>query len=652
MKKIIFLLILFAGTAKAQIFIPDTGWINKKIAAIPVGVGTIIKGDQGIQGIPGKDGINGKDGLNGKDGINGSGTGGSSDWRSIVNVKDFGALPTNPDNGTALQSAVDYAISNNIRTVVIPFGNYHTSKPLILNKWNGTSYEFFTLYLVGEGGFWDANSAGSNLIFDFKDKFGIGVQLGKGCKIIGIHIFGGFAPPEVSNYDFYHRTEATFTDSVSRDSRYSPYSGIVIDPFSTTVPPDGGYPGLTSWYRGNTGTAGSTGVEITDCIITGFVCGIITSPNGQTYNAELIIGNKIQFVQCKWCIVGTQSQEKENNFNNVHTWGSCYGLYTSGTTTGYGRQEHGNVSITNVNMAGRNVCILNTNAGGYFPSYFKDIYAETVGSVGFCYGDVCDNFTVDFSDYHDIGYKVLIDGTASFSHCTFRYLGSLGDMAIRGQNLFNDVTFSGTPFNPDNITNGSNTYINCKVKYYGGSNYLLGWQGIIINTSAFMYDGNKVLDVEKQLPMANINVTVNNNVATGTIPFGYVSQFTVGKTVNFSEGKGLGICTAINGNDVTISYCNPEIITGTYTLTVIYPFLNLGSFSGDITKDGSTINNVVGASSNLVGNIIYTPLGYSNLTVNTYPNLNFLPVKSVVGNVLTVGGYWYNTKNGAVFNNQ
>ena len=43
-----------------------------------------------------------------------------------------------------------------------------------------------------------------------------------------------------------------FTDGKSRDSRYSPYAAIVIDPFtnleSDKLPADGGYPGLLVYY--------------------------------------------------------------------------------------------------------------------------------------------------------------------------------------------------------------------------------------------------------------------------------------------------------------------------------------------------------------------------------------------------------------------
>ena len=80
---------------------------------------------------------------------------------------------------------------------------------------------------------------------------------------------------------FFNISFQDFKDNVCRDTRFSPYAAIVIDPFtnlsSNKMPADGGYPGLTSYYvqfnRFSTNT-GSTGTEIEDISINNFFVGI------------------------------------------------------------------------------------------------------------------------------------------------------------------------------------------------------------------------------------------------------------------------------------------------------------------------------------------------------------------------------------------
>ena len=237
-------------------------------------------------------------------------------------VKWYGAKGNNSDAYTAIQKSINTCIKNNIRTVYIPAGGYKISKPLIIRGTSapGTDNKrsFCTLEILGESSFWDSNM-GSEISTTFNNAFAIGIQDGKGCKIRKIKIAGLFTPPRTKNsQEFFSMPFEKFTDGKSRDSRNSPYSGIVIDPFtnlpSNPLPPDGGYPSLLNYY-GKSGSlqtqSGSTGTELEELSISGFVVGICSSPNGLTRNAEITIINKVQFSNCKLCISGGQDQEKE-----------------------------------------------------------------------------------------------------------------------------------------------------------------------------------------------------------------------------------------------------------------------------------------------------------------------------------------------------
>ena len=189
-------------------------------------------------------------------------------------VRWFGAKGNNSDDYLPIQKAINTCIRNNIRTVYFPLGRYKISKPLIIRGVSQTENDnsdartFCTLELLGESSFWDSN-LGSQIIPAFRNSFAIGIQDGKGCKIRKLAITGLFTPPSLNNtLRFYSLMFDQFTDSSCRDSRFSPYAAIVIDPFTNLktdkLPADGGYPGLTSYYGKSSKLStqsGSTGTE-------------------------------------------------------------------------------------------------------------------------------------------------------------------------------------------------------------------------------------------------------------------------------------------------------------------------------------------------------------------------------------------------------
>ncbi len=380
-------------------------------------------------------------------------------------VKWFGAVGNNTiDDYNAIQKSINTCIKNNIRTVYLPNGRYKISQPLILR---GTDYNndrtFCTLEILGESTFWDSN-LGTELYTDFTNTFAIGIQDGKGCKIKKLKIIGHFVPPFTNDmHKFYNTTFENFTDGVCRDSRYSPYSAIVIDPFTNLtnqIPPDGGYPGLTSYYGKANGLqtqSGSTATEIEELSIKNFVVGICSSPNGLTRNAEISIINKIQFENCKLCISGGQDQEKGNVVSNIHCWGGTHTIFATGLYGG--PRMAGNWNIDHANIAGAVIRFIYNDQHGYFPTYISNIFAESLGTWGTINSELACEISdchIDFTYQNIAGVQTLITSFGEnivYRSCNFRYYGEKTPLIIEGNCVFEHCYFSGPVKNKSGITN-------------------------------------------------------------------------------------------------------------------------------------------------------------------------------------------------------
>lgn len=377
------------------------------------------------------------------------------------------------------QKGIDSCIANNIPEYFIPAGRFICREPLILSKWSAANgyYVPFSLTIFGTSTF--AGADGSGTILDFSSMtsgFGVGIQGGKGVEIKRIKLIGAFNYKLKNAYSFYNSTLQNFTDGVCRDSQYSPYSAIVIDPFGPSVPKDGGFPGkdaygnsFKTYYRGQRN--GSTGTVIEDCYLTNWVIGLITSPNGITQNAELVLADKIQFGNMKICVAGCQDQEKMNRVSNVMEWGVVHTCFATGI---YGAGSVGNWYIDHWNIAGYTNQIAYNNQSGYFPSYFSDIYAESVGRIGPIYtanGTTFSNSTINFATILETGSYTdgMISGYGvTFIGCQLRLYGQYSPITIltgAGSNQihFRDCGFDVVPFYPQTYPYGYSDFSNCAV---------------------------------------------------------------------------------------------------------------------------------------------------------------------------------------------
>jgi len=559
-------------------------------------------------------------------------------------VKWFGAVGDNSvDDQPAIQKTIDTLVNltaskGKVKSVYLPIGKYRIDTPILLNKWDQGAgrYQFFSLDFIGETSFWEFDNSGTEILANFIDKFAIGVQLGKGIRIENIRVTGQFSYAwqgvggDEQTKNFYASTYAGFTATLPcRDSRYSPYAGIVIDPFSTSVPADGGYPGLTSFYRGNTGAVGSTGIVIEECFVAGFVTGIITSPNGVTLNAELVDIFRVQFRDCKACVAGCQAQEKINRVSFMACWGACHTVFMFNE---YGAQNPGYWSVDNVNLAGYNNRFIRREESGFFNMKIDAIYAEELGRIGdfdFTMGTTISNSIFDLR--HPNVTKQYFLGVATgagiFRSTTVRYYGFNGGIApigTSGNFLFDSCKLYQYPLSPNQTNARGERALGANIVTNGLGNF----NNVVFGADfpqtihpddvyRFYADGKTVIQSQDtsslslvttwspkySIPYAYVNEFLGNEIAVN--PTGLDNSFTfaaspselawvkTGSIIAFFQNNryfGYGVAS-VSGSNVTVSYIPTTVAPGNYKLQV-YRELKFLTFLGDITAGSNLITNV------------------------------------------------------------
>jgi len=543
-----------------------------------------------------------------------------------VDVRWFGAVPSDGlDDWAAIQKAVDFCTAHNDKysTVHLGPGIYVISQPIMLYRLAGNGYGFHSTSLEGESTFWESSGSGTTIQCNFKDKFAIGIQLGKGNRISRLKIIGGFKPPFRDKYSFYRSTFEEFKDPTCRDSDFSPYSGIVIDPFSNSasqVPEDGGYPGYRSWYRGNGASSGSTGISIEDVFISGFVVGLCSAPNSFTRNAELTLINKIQFSNMKLCISGSQDQEKDNVVTNLGCWGVTHTVFGTGL---YGAHTPGNWYVENCNIAGYVNRLVFNNQAGYFASHFRNIFSESLGCFGMIFSNqstTVESSELGFAYYnHEAGQYTnpQIDCSGvTFLGCNIRMYGTFLPVTIHGSSTYIGCSFETVPF-ADYSVRDYPTFVNSFVQ---SSSCPLGFSGSrnIYPAEAWQchsYGNYRITSNEVSLTTDNaqpamaypidltgggvrLHITDSSGVRSAIVPLKpeQSRRLRKGDAICNSAGENtqaiLGVVTSISPNSFTLSYI-PSQIKGDqqFFLSVFLPLYTM-TFLGDVTAGSNIISNV------------------------------------------------------------
>ena len=226
------------------------------------------------------------------------------DFMTAAQISDVKARTQLLDVTDALQACADYALYS-ARDVIInlPSGTYKTSRPWQLGYgvlYNGTPY--VSVHVVGPGlgrGPFDSAVIAPN----FSNAPGVVIQGALGAKLEGFAIKGKNRDHIYSTVlDTSHAPRTTIDQRVvgnwidpslaaNANSRYAPYAGIAIDPYSNSAPatayPNVIYPaflGSVSQYNKVQGSF----FTFEDMQIEGFVDAISVSPNGDSGQSDFV----------------------------------------------------------------------------------------------------------------------------------------------------------------------------------------------------------------------------------------------------------------------------------------------------------------------------------------------------------------------------
>jgi hypothetical protein len=475
-----------------------------------------------------------------------------------------------PKNGN-IQGAIDSAIKSGINTVYIPAGDYYLSKGLVCSKWDGEKFIQHTIKLIGDSTWWQSRG-GTNLYFENTDGFGIGIQQGKGCEIKGLRIIGQFNPPSLKGYDWYKLGIDEFNDDSIISTRFNPYAGIVVDP-----------------YTNNGSNAGSTGVLLEDLILSNWDGCVVISPNGETQNAELIRGRKIQVANCRVGIANCHDQEKTNTFQHIGSWADVHTLFAKR----WGSGTPGVYHISDVNIAGRVNQFIDHVEGGYFGSHFERIFCESLGKFGRLQsekGASVSNSEIGFaypeSESGQWQQKCIEATGVTFRNCSIRYYGKNVPVTLSGRSHYDNCAFEVFPYIGSMYEMANAPTFSSHSPVYDAK-----------NISPF---GRKTLIESNNLDSLEITHEVDYSLPYCQMLLGVYKLTEVNRTVILPDSplikNGLAIVGDVTGfigyaEDGKVNFVVKEFTEVAQRVWVIHPLVH-HHFSGMV--NGTRISNILG----------------------------------------------------------
>jgi len=351
-------------------------------------------------------------------------------YGTAFSAKWFGAGRVK-DNSVALQKGINTILGNpeTLRDFIIPKGVYDFSKPLIIQSIYKGQYVGATIHLYGESSFWDCCN-GTTLRYTATNGFAIGLQVAKGTEINNVAITGQFKAPAGNDSTYYNIPFDKYNDANGKCGLM--YAGIVID------------------YDGSKNISGSTGVKIHDVYVGNFSIDFLVSPNGKTFNADILIFENIHCGDARVGFAGGQAQEKGNVIRGIYSWGNMHTLICIGR---YGKSQAGHYIIDGGNVAGRCIRLFEISQAGWFASSITNIFSESLGTIGTITTQLptsISNCTFDLMFPEQIGKQNLFysdNAKTKFSNCMFRYYGSNQPMKFTGYATYDNCFFSGPVVN-------------------------------------------------------------------------------------------------------------------------------------------------------------------------------------------------------------
>lgn len=367
-------------------------------------------------------------------------------WTDIREDGNFGTPRDGAQDWTKIiQAAVDKLIAKNIQvdasavvsgTLYFPPGIYKINEPIVIGVRGPKGYEACAVDLVGcsagAGRSQNRNHHASIIRPTFDDRPAFILQGCTGVSISKLTIEG--QNTWIDNADPTAMTTHlgspdVYKKGTARDSQYSPYVAISIDPFSVDILDP--YPNMGSYYPVRPidpmepvkeGRASSL-IEIRDCHISGFVVGVMIG-GSHIKNAENITLTDCSIVSTKSAVAIGHDQARHIVIKNLHVYGAECAI----DAIHYGDQSGNAPSIFGANIKGvRSVLCATTPGGGYG---INAVRAERILRVGDLVGGATrdgyafNGCTFEFGEAPAGGPSALNhffnDTSASFNGCTFR----------------------------------------------------------------------------------------------------------------------------------------------------------------------------------------------------------------------------------------
>lgn len=558
-----------------------------------------------------------------------------------VNVRWYGASPTLADNKPYIQKCIDIVVHSSTlpKHVYIPGGVYTCASGILCKKdSNGDKVsEFFSICIEGEGGFPYGITPYTKLSFTHTDTFGLAIQTGKGIRIRALELVGmntfSFATPRLA----YTSDESGYVINGCRDNTNSPYSGIVIDPFGSAAGTSAGnrYPTYDAEYPAGQGNGGTTDLKVDDCRISGWVCNIMVTPNGNTQNAEQMDFSRIRTEQCKVAFAFGQLQSRSITIKDFTSWGNVlYFVNTSLYGAGSGQPPY----IYGGNMAGHMKYFMYSTGSSVAMTRIENLFMESLYSIGkinidLLIFDGCilkwgipDASVATPHTFLSASKMVKFDGCFLFNSANGPNTKPLSFAVVQLQ--FKDCVFDTLPTNYTSFDD----YVmkHCKVRHLNGSisgnnatistdeicygspmsnraSAIVGWnQGFSETASNRTAISVSPHQNREALESGSVTLTVDSatNTATFTSADGTRWDPTLRGSVpvqlqNFVADEwgvtNYPTCfvVSVSGNTVTLSGLPPQVTTGSYLVYAMMPFRYHPPMIGNTTNGSNVITNVV-----------------------------------------------------------
>jgi len=548
----------------------------------------------------------------------------------------YGAKGDNSNDDTdEIQKCIDDAIESSVGFVRFLSGYHLITKGILVRNGSNT----VTLTIEGKSNY--DGSVGTAILCNHNDNFAFGIQGARACVIRDLYLAGLGRSYNPTITQVITNTKTQWSTQYGRDDRYSPFAAVVVDPFKTTAPTGGGYPGFSSQYSNS--HALSSQIVLDRVVMRYFVVGVMISPSGVNGNGSELTYRNCTFDRCEYgmALGNTQSRSIEV----VNCFFASNAACMDGITFG-GQQA----PVPNVVGGQFGACkdIFRFGAGqGDFK--ITSVYAESVYRLGRFTGNngatinltnceikFCTSTETSLPDAASVldapNMKVIMNG-GSLQYSTQRPVEmNVKHLLARGVYL-NRMLLN----NPNGNSNDSRiTYEGCQIDGYGsqffqtpieqkvfGLDYqrAYGFMNVAGTQSAYyelgtsnrntavwsnqndsgdhtvLMEASATVTVDTVARTATFTCTRPERYRVGDILFTYNNNSTATPSAT-SKTCSFGIVTSIVSTTITCSHIPSGIASGTYGIYLWKETIFTGTFIGSITS-GS--NKVVVTSKNTHG---------------------------------------------------